>query len=182
LEEFDRLETTDYQGDNTNAEEPAQILTNIKRFLSTITHLDVCTKVDRLSEVSTLRYCTSLTHICLFDSLPPRLLRWIFDVCNKLEVLICLVTRSTREHENARVAVKSDEALQARINGESEGLSRGEIEKIVFVGIQCNGYGEDWESGARGEEDMWVLAEREVKRVRENKNGISGLVNMFSGL
>ncbi|TFK67167.1 hypothetical protein BDN72DRAFT_961219 [Pluteus cervinus] len=180
LEGFDLLETTDYPGDNTGAQEQAQIATNIKRFLSTITHLDVCTKVGRLSEISTLRYCTSLTHICLFASLPPQLLRWVFDVCNKLEVLICLITRSTGENEDALVAVKSDEALQAKINGESEGLSQDEIEKIVFV--RCNGYGEDWENGARGEEDMWALAEREVKRVRGSKNGVSGPLSMFGGL
>ncbi|TFK67166.1 hypothetical protein BDN72DRAFT_843413, partial [Pluteus cervinus] len=156
LERFD-LENKNRLSLDVDEGEEAEIKRNIKQFLSTITHLDICTKVRRLSEMSSLKYCTSLTHICLFDSFPPLLLRSIFDVCNKLEVLICLISRST-EDEDFVVAVKANERLRNRVNTGSEGLSQDEIDRIVFV--RCNSYGRDWENGARGEEDMWVLAER----------------------
>ncbi|TFK67162.1 hypothetical protein BDN72DRAFT_843411 [Pluteus cervinus] len=135
---------------------------NIKRFLSNITHLD-CSKAIGQRELTALTYCTSLTHLCIFDTLPTQDLRWVFDVCNNLEVLIWLITRSIAGVSHTSVVVVKDERLRATFK--DCGLRPDDLDKIALIG--CNGYGDDWERGARGGVDMWALADREVKNKRE---------------
>ncbi|TFK62859.1 hypothetical protein BDN72DRAFT_964291 [Pluteus cervinus] len=67
-----------------------QIQKHIEVFLSTITHLDIASRVCSKQELSALSYCPSLTHLCLFETLPLETLRWVFDVCAKLEVVVWL--------------------------------------------------------------------------------------------
>ncbi|TFK67165.1 hypothetical protein BDN72DRAFT_961218 [Pluteus cervinus] len=140
---------------NKNQETKVQIKANIVRFLSNITHLDICARVHQHHQISALRYCTALTHLCLFDSLPARNLRWIFDTCARLEILIWMISTPGAEE---------DYLLRAWLEDAGD-LNRDELSRIAF--IRCQNYGEDWERGAKGEEDMWALAEREVKEWRE---------------
>ncbi|TFK62208.1 hypothetical protein BDN72DRAFT_964709 [Pluteus cervinus] len=152
---------------------------NILQFFSHITHLDICTRIHRQREIWVLRHFTSLTHICVFDSLPPPVLRWVFDICSELKVVVWLIDNLIVELQDKLVAVISDEKLRGTLELFG-GLAHDEIDRVVFV--RCNGYGEDWENGARGREDVWVLAERAVEEAKENRKGISGLVTRFSEL
>ncbi|TFK67163.1 hypothetical protein BDN72DRAFT_961216 [Pluteus cervinus] len=165
-------------GSNTDID--VERKTTIAGFFSTITHLDVCSRVTRSEELSALSYCTSLTHLCIFASLPPQILRFIFDVCNKLEVLIWLMNRSVVGVPASHVVVITDEDMRTTLKGGGAGLTQDEVDKIAF--IRCNVYGSDWERGANGGVDMWVLADRVVREAISSRKGIPALESKFGEL
>ncbi|TFK66902.1 hypothetical protein BDN72DRAFT_961427 [Pluteus cervinus] len=112
---------------------------------SNVTHLDIANAISVWAHCEALVHFRVLTHLAVFSSTEVDIFRMILDRVEGLKVVIWL--------SGSDLGVDREET--------PEGIP-GEIQDDRVVGLECS-YVEDWEDGARGEEDMWTIAEKIVE-------------------
>ncbi|TFK72090.1 hypothetical protein BDN72DRAFT_876692 [Pluteus cervinus] len=111
-----------------------------------LTHLDLCTSFEPNSDIKSTLYLPQLTHLCVLDELPRSSFELFLERerCPQLKVVIVWVPSGLISASTLSVLDGGFELLQ--------------VDDKRVVGIKCHAR-RDWETGARGGEDMWKVAE-----------------------
>ncbi|TFK69500.1 hypothetical protein BDN72DRAFT_959569 [Pluteus cervinus] len=123
----------------------------IKQWCSNITHVVLATQVDvsdSLLNIPTL--FPSLTHLMTFCWNEPPVVRRLLANCKQLEVFIWLWGRG-----------RADAPIYV-----VEGLDECPVDDRRIVTLNGS-YVNDWIRGSRGEDDLWILAEREIQNQKK---------------
>lgn len=113
---------------------------------SNITHLDVASMISMWDDCEALAHFRVLTHLALFSGTDVNTFHQILEKVEGLKIIIWL--------SGSELGIK-----------ETPESFPEQIQDDRVVALECC-YIKDWEAGARGEEDMWAVAEKIVEARR----------------
>ncbi|TFK64837.1 hypothetical protein BDN72DRAFT_846247 [Pluteus cervinus] len=125
-----------------------------------LTHLDLISNIDEWAEIEGIGELPSLTHLAYSGEFPLEIVHAVLKYCKTLQVLVLLPTLLPQPDWPV-FEPETVKGIEFDANSDDPRI-------VVFV---CR-FREDWEKGAQGGKDMWLMAEEIVAKRGKEKGSL----------